>query len=673
MESAVVSDRLKELIDGADVRAGVFTTYTFEPDFFELEVIPLLLPGDTPFSSDSRVKEFQVRDALRQTSLPMEVFYDLQMFRKEGQVSPSMEYLCHGVHAGNAAFHPKLNLILAYSEEYESEHLLVGAGSNNLSQAGWWDNVECQHWEVVRPDKVERSFLKQLRLDVELLASLQQLNGASNSSALDKVSNFLATCTGSTNDKATAYFGLTEAPRFKSFLRSITNKRWAYTNWTLEIISPFFADDASNKEHEFFYKLGVEQIHLLLPTDRDGKALCQQKYFNHIESQDDIEWAEWAPGAAKNLGLASQNYRRLHAKVYHFYNKKQSWVFVGSVNFTHKAMHDNVEAGFFVELGRPEPLLRVLKQPEPIGFNPSDEAVPGAEAVTDESLPAIHLQYDWLSRSLAANTSVDESYQVKILTPEGKPAIADWLISGSANTYAGKLERLEHLLKNGSLVTVAGVNINTGETFTPHTVMLQQTGWSHKPIEMPDLSTEQILAIYADMSPDRRQLLMMNAMVKQLVLAKAAGEITLLDDEIASEEFFSEYAEIFHAFRCLKKRLQEALEAENMALVDYYLTGQGMDSLPTLIERASDEDDASVKPVTAYLLLLSAREIYQYKPLSKRPLIKKKLTTLDKSIRALKASSRIQLEDNSSARRKTFFAWFEQQFFKQYRASEASI
>ena len=73
---------------------------------------------------------------------------------------------------------------------------------------------------------------------------------------------------------------------------------------------------------------------------------------------------------------------------------------------------------------------------------------------------------------------------------------------------------------------------------------------------------------------------------------------------------------------------------------------------------ASDESDASVKSVTAYLLLLSAREIYQYKPLAKRPLIKQKLKALDKSIRALKASSRIQLEDNSPARRKTFFTWF---------------
>ena len=83
MDSAVISDRLKELIDGREVKAATFTTYTFEPEFFELEVIPLLLPGDIPFSSDSRVKEFQVREALRDTKLNLDVFYDLQIFRKE--------------------------------------------------------------------------------------------------------------------------------------------------------------------------------------------------------------------------------------------------------------------------------------------------------------------------------------------------------------------------------------------------------------------------------------------------------------------------------------------------------------------------------------------------------------------------------------------------------------
>lgn len=670
MESVVISDRLSELLDGSEVRAGVYTTYTFDTHFFELEVIPLLLPGDTPFSSDSRVKEFQVRDALRQACLPLEVFYDLQMFRREGQASPAMEYLCHGVHAGHAAFHPKLNLILAYSEAHTSEFLLVGAGSNNLSQSGWWDNIECQHWEVVWPKQVESHFLKQLRRDVESLTQYRQFSDVERSSALDKVGAFLTGCTGKRDENASSYFGLTRTPGFKSFLRSVAKKRWTYSNWTLEIVSPFFSDDTSNSEHDFFYSLGVKNIHMLLPMDQEGRALCEQAYFNHIDSEENIEWADWAPGTAQNLGVAAQSYRRLHAKIYHFYNKKQSWVFVGSVNFTHKAMHDNVEAGFLVKLDKPEPLLSVRAVPEPIGFNPPAELAPGANvAEEDSSLPEIHLKYDWLSRSLSASVGDEQAYKIDVLTAEGRRAIADWLIDGGENSFEGYVEPIETLLKNGSLVRIAGLATESGEAFAAHTVMLQQTGWSHKPMDMPSLSAEQILAIYAGMSQDRRQLMMMNSMVKELVLSEAAGEITLLEDDWVSDAFFSEYAEIFHAFRRLKQRLQQALDAENQTLVDYYLTGQGMDSLPTLIDRAS-EDGSAVKPVTVYLLLLSAKEIYQQQTFTKRPLIKEKRKALNKSITALKSSSRIELEDNSPARRKTFFNWFEQQFYEQYRKRE---
>ena len=43
MERAVVTERLLELIAEREVQAALFTTYTFEPDFFELEVVPVLL------------------------------------------------------------------------------------------------------------------------------------------------------------------------------------------------------------------------------------------------------------------------------------------------------------------------------------------------------------------------------------------------------------------------------------------------------------------------------------------------------------------------------------------------------------------------------------------------------------------------------------------------------
>ena len=40
METDVISNKLSELLNNRDVRAAAFTTYTFEPEFFELEVIP---------------------------------------------------------------------------------------------------------------------------------------------------------------------------------------------------------------------------------------------------------------------------------------------------------------------------------------------------------------------------------------------------------------------------------------------------------------------------------------------------------------------------------------------------------------------------------------------------------------------------------------------------------
>ena len=44
----VLGDALVAAIDGRRVRTAVFTTFTFDPGFFELHVLPLLF--DRPFS-----------------------------------------------------------------------------------------------------------------------------------------------------------------------------------------------------------------------------------------------------------------------------------------------------------------------------------------------------------------------------------------------------------------------------------------------------------------------------------------------------------------------------------------------------------------------------------------------------------------------------------------------
>jgi len=676
MDTQVVSDHLKDLLNDCEVKAAVFTTYMFDPEFFELEVIPLLLPGNTAFSSDARVKQFQVREALRESRLDLEVFYDLPIFRREGSSSPSMEYLFHGVHRGNNAFHAKVAMILVHDKKHDRDCLLVGAGSNNLTRAGWWDNIECVHWEAVWENEAPRVFFNQLEEDVTWLQSERYLEPFRSNSALDKIGAFLANCKTWTQAEKIAYYGLSDIGRrggFPAFIGKQARNLLNYNNWTLEIISPFFAENPENTEHEFFYKLGVKEIHLLLPMDQEGNALCQLEYFNHINEQQNIHWANWADHTATSLHLKGQYFRRLHAKVYHFYNKVQSWAFVGSINFTHKAMWDNIEAGYFTKLESSGPLLTRIKRPDSIEhFVKPIELTPGAMGeLEDVNLPRIYLAYDWPEQRLTGVTELHRGYTINILTPEGNAAVNDWAITGTSRDYGGDVDALEKLLRNGSLVKVAGFNTRSGDPFITHTVMLMQTGWSHKPQSLPDLTPAQILAIYAEMSPEQRVQGITRGFVELLVLEGSAGDLMVPTDDFIVEQFFSEYAEIFHAFRRLKKRLAEAITAGNEPMVDYYLTGTGMDSLPTLLDCATRES-STVSPVTSYLILLCVKEIYQQPDFAKYKLVKRQLSQVHKQIKAFKSPDMIKLVDYSDDKRKEFFNWFENQFFKTYRVIDTS-
>lgn len=680
MEKAVITERFLELIAGREVQAALFTTYTFEPDFFELEVIPLLLNQDMAYSTDDRVKRFMVRENLREADLPIDVFYDLPMFRMSGDCSPEMEYLCNGVNLGNRAFHGKVSMVLLKDRETEEEALLLGAGSNNLTRTGWWDNIECQHWEEVRSGEVPRRLVNILQEEIDFLNGHWAITTGDKEAAIDRIEEFISTCRGSNSAAPVYYYGLSFPEKrrsFADFFRRKPSPLANYSNWTLEIISPFFADDVSNVEHETFFAMGVDEIKLFLPFDGEGNALCQDGYYEHIQKEDGIQWAQWRDDVARALGLTGGNYRRLHAKVYHFYNKRQSWVFVGSVNFTYKAIHENIEAGFLAKLDKAGPLLEPIPDKTVIDkFSEPDEASPGEGSDVDlgAALPELHLCYDWVSKRLTGRTSSRHVYEIEILGPEGEPVIAPWELRYREGEYEGDTQRLETVLKNGSLVKVSGRDLKQKNktAFPAHSVLLQQIGWSHKPLDLPELTATQILAIYAGMTPERRQMMLIDAKIRALVLGARGGELTTHTDDQIIDQFFCEYAEIFGAFSKLKKRLKQALDAEQYNQVDYYLTGTGVDSLPSLISRALevDEEESRLNGVTCYLLLLSALEIYRTETLTDRPNVKDETKKLRREIQAIKKGKRLKLENDSKENRKHFFKWFEQEFFRVYTVVE---
>ena len=672
MDSHTISEGLLERIAKRKVIAAAFTSYTFEPEFFELEIIQDLLDQKNVYSSDDRIKTMQVRDTLRESALLIEVFYDRTVFLQSAQESPKMEYRVHGVNSGNNAFHAKNIFLLVEDENLSTQSLLVAAGSNNISKSGYWDNIETQHWIEVSQNEIDLTLLDELKEDVKWLINHRSTQ---TESALDKILIFLEGCHGRNKKlKEYYYYGLSDNRSFfdllKETLVKVRSRR--RSQWHLEIISPFFADNTKNLLHDEFKDfMKIKSIRMLLPFDQEGLALCEKEYFEHIQRCDGIEWGKWCTKTSNTLGVSDELFRKLHAKVYHFYNDEEAWVFVGSVNFSHKATYANVESGFLVKLDTVEPLLEVYPD-QSNKFNPPGENEPGGD-LTQEALeyPEIHLSFNWLNKELTGRSASDYQYEVSIINTEGDTIIESWTLTSDEAVYTGEIDSLKSLLKHGSLIMIRGTNSKTNEAFAEHRILLQQTNWTHKPLhDIGSLNTEEILAIYAGMSEEKRKLQLIQALQTYLYQNNMQGELSGEFEYSESAQFFCQYAEIFHAFRKLKARLLDAAAEKDIGKVDYYLTGTGLESLPSLIKQTNNAEVIQDE-ITSYLLLLSAKELYQQKEFINYTNVHTEIKILEAAISEIKYKNRIKLSRGTDKEIGQFYEWFEEQFFRAYEVVES--
>lgn len=680
MELSTYSDSFQAQVgDNEKVVAAVFTTYRFEPEFFEQEVIPLMLDKSLAYSSDQRVKSLQVREALSQTGLPIEVFYDINLFRQQGTISPSMEYLHHGMRGDHSAFHAKLVFLLLENKDSGEQSLCVGAGSANLTIAGWWENIECQHWERVENGSARQKFKNQLADDVNWLLKRRQGFADSEGHALPLIAQFLAKCKCANGAADVSYYGLSSLylakksrPAFMQFLHeAIKNQKTNYRYWTLEIISPYFAQGPDFDGHtHFFNDMGVREIRIFLPVNDQGEALCASEYYERLSQMEGIEWASWSKEMTKALGLKTPVNRTTHAKIYHLYNGKQSWVFVGSVNFTYKAVSENQEAGYFTQLSSPAQFLTPLRA-DPDKWCPEDQLSGADEAKSDDTQwPDLTLAYDWKEQRLTIALSKhheEHAVACDILSPEGVVAVAGIKASETPVEVACNSSAIEALLKNTGFLQVSGCWLPSGVSFPACEVLAQQINWTHKPLDLPHLTPQEILQIYAGLSQERRNQVIELLKLRQLHEMGLSGESNgQQEHEDSGRQFFAEYAELFHAFRNLRKRMKDAYEQNRMQQVDYYLSGRGLDSLPTLLDSLNGED-RNLDWATIYLTLLCLIQVYDCSDYSDRPQVNYWSEQCLKRLKAIEASGDIQLLDRDVASTQHFFEWFRTQFFREYR------
>ena len=685
MDSRTISDNFTSLIlENHKVIAALFTTFNFEPDFFEQEVIPLILDDNLAFSSDARIKSIQVREALSESNIPIEVFYDRTIFAQQEPVSPSMEYMHHGIIGDQGAFHAKLTFLLLQDCETEDKVLYVGAGSANITGAGWWENIECQHWEEVRSGHSSRRFINQLIRDSEWLANKRSKLSSKQPSALHIIQDFLANCSAWQKAPKVWYYGLTSTQPnkikksgFMRYLETALNDQASkrLKKWSLDIISPYFAEKFDGSVFtQFSEDLGVSNINLYLPTNDRREAICSADYLAKVDAAEPLHWCKWNHDLNPSVSPLASHNRRTHAKIYHFYNGVQSWVFCGSVNFSFKAFSDNQEAGFLVKGGTTQSLLSPFKE-TPLACPAEDlEKEEGAIEAT-ATRPELVLVYDWHKQKLQAAVA-HGPVTIQLYSPEGRPLNEPFSACVNIKEVSVDIATIEKLLSQSGFIKVTGRDNKTKKDFISFEALVQQINWTHKPLDLPNLALQEIIEIYAGLDSLRRNQLIANLKSGELIRlglsSEEVGSTLPLSDE---SQFFCEYAELFHAFRSLGQKLLKYKNDKNDRQLDYYLTGKGLDSLPTLIaslvESKSDEK-SPLDLTTAYLTLLCLIQQYKKPEFSDRPLVHKQLNDCIGYVKEIEESGKLTLIDRQDKSHTDFYKWFKEQFFMEYHSKEES-
>ncbi len=605
--------------------AAVFLTYRFDPGFFEQEVLPVFF--DRPFSTtDTKVKLAQLEAVIQARPGSVAVYYDANGL-KGGEEPARLDVGRFPVRLERGIFHPKNVFALVEADQPDEEgnrprKLLAACLSANLTQAGWWRNVEAAHIEEIeegdRTFLAEdlRPFLKWLRDQPVTEAPQKALDEIRT--FLDRRSNRFETATRRSRAgmlQPRFYWGRSDEKATESvveFLKRTTGRQ--LQGLRMEVVSPYFDEaEACEPLDELMIAFTPSETQVFLPRDGDGKGRVDPRIYDAV-----VEWgASWGRlpkdllkmGKAEDAGL-----RTVHAKVVRFFSQRpqrEIW-FVGSANLTRAAFSGkaNRETGFLVELakeerapGVPEFWLTVdgqkPKQFE-VGTDPDEPAASGGTR-----LAVVH---DWASgatrafwdHSKPSGVLVVSSNGVEVFRLESLPA-REWQ---SLPPEASK--EIAERLKSTSIFEVQE---GTGDE-KPGLLLVQEIGMFRKPSLAPERTAADILKDWAAPSDDLRV-----AMFEEGELAAAVPvepDEKLPDDGAAPvTSLFDRFAGIFHGFTSLEKRVVEQLNNRNDDGAAYLLFGTTFNSLASFLKKEKEEE-GGVDAVNVYVSFLCAKQLVAF-------------------------------------------------------------
>lgn len=690
MNYVTISDLVAGHIEGCIVQSAFFSTYSFEPDFFELEIMPLLMAQQDRKNASTYHPAFSTNDAIRwqqlerlmvERTIETSVIYDPNVYRCER--SPRLEIAYHAYAPNNACQHAKL-IALVLEESQTDETLqageqattrlkvVFGAGSFNLTRAGWWDNIECGHFVTLSDAWAPENLCNDIT--TALTFYLAQVGGkdAALQNVIDAMKSLNKT---EAEDNLQFYFSGKQNQVNVSFSNFISQH--SKYKQQLEVVSPYFAQSGENRAIGKFID-NYEQKRILLPIDpRDStKAKIESSVYKQL-IKSGVDWCQWWPDVDKSI-QEKDVARELHAKVYRMSSEKGCDLFMGSVNFSFKAFEHNIEAGFLIKEAGASPLLGRNVEIDPESFESVKDDIHAGQVDGASRLPALNLVYCWKAQTLTVtNGSVKWPDEIQLFNAN-KEILATLHASHGIicnEAHIENLARLESHFKNSALLTAISYR---GDEFYTAEILVSQLSICMRPSVLPPIQLADLLSIFRGMS--KSQLLLLTeryAKLSELQLAYQSGDDLAADLKAESTNFFSEFSEVNSAFYYLNDKLKQAQEAEDQRTLDYYLIGKQPDSLygvfMVITGQKSVETQQSndlVEPVVRYLVMLSIQDVLQRQSHSHSDLF----VNVKAAIDALESSGNLVLSDeNEPEYNQQFYRWFKDEFFTSVASSMSTI
>lgn len=677
---AVFSDAVQERIGKRRVRSAVFTTYSFDPGFFELNVLPLLF--DQSFNNThDKLRRIQLEDALREVD-EVAVYYDRQALAQDAE-PPQLDFRRIDVRRATGCFHPKVILLLVDEDQEKKpdvpkQSLIVIIASANLTRGGWWENVECAHIEEIADQDVDDTRCPFRR---DLLALIQRIRDSAYSQedilhrALDKIREFLRERTTREQTVRARVGGVFRTRIFcgqgqESLPKWLEGLGLRRLGWNLEIVSPYFDEDGTRTIGDILEVIKPRETRLYLPAKSDGTLLVSKITHEAVKEQrvaGNVWWSRFPSDVtARKEGVNSgkQLPRFVHAKVYRFWNAKEGrdLLLIGSPNLTRPAHSHgaagNLEAAFLVDVSRegyPRHwwLEKIDKEEEPTYTESAQTEQEGFASVPVD----VTFRYDWITRELSYQFRGDTGVRIDVYGRAGQPLFiiavpreGSWIVCSNEEA-----ERVREELRSGALLLVR----QDGREWR---VLVQEEGFAGRPSPLLELTPEEILEYWSQLNADQRAALTERHFLLSL------SEHPRAEALLSRETMFSRFAGVFHAFGQFREHIAKAVKENRPKEVHMRLTGEKYDSLPVLIHKTQKAIDVEgADNIPAYITLLCAKQTHHWVRKAHGQFLKKNsinLGMLDLAIEGSLVAVRRKLPLKSRADQK-FLRWYQKEFLKE--------